>query len=130
VSHLAPDSVLLRRNSETWAIAYYFEPGSMSVALHGKTYRLEVPPDLRPEGSLGANPSGLAGLTSPMPGTVVRVAVAPGQRVGSHDPLIIVEAMKMEHIVRAPYAGTVGRVHFQAGDMVKAGAIVVDLEPA
>jgi propionyl-CoA carboxylase alpha chain len=68
-----------------------------------------------------------------MPGTVARVAVEPGQLVGAGELLLILEAMKMEHHVVAPVAGTVGDVRVRVGDQVERGTLLLDLselEPA
>jgi acetyl/propionyl-CoA carboxylase alpha subunit len=80
-----------------------------------------------------ADPAELAGGTafaSPMPGAVLSVAVAPGDRVAAGATLLVVEAMKMEHPVVAPVAGTVTAVHVAAGDGVDAGAPLLAFEPA
>jgi len=66
-------------------------------------------------------------LTAPMAGTVVAVAVKAGDRVAKGAPLMILEAMKMEHTITAPAAGVVAAVHFQVGDRVKEGADLVDI---
>jgi len=71
-----------------------------------------------------------AGLTAPMPGTVVKVQVTEGQTVAAHEPLMVLEAMKMEHVIEAPYAGVVQAILFQQGDMVPASSPVVRMEPA
>jgi acyl-CoA carboxylase subunit alpha len=57
-------------------------------------------------------------LTAPMPGKVVKVLVTEGQEVAANAPLVILEAMKMEHTVRAPVAGTVRALHVAVGDQV------------
>jgi len=69
------------------------------------------------------------GLTSPMPGAVTQVAVREGDNVAAGQPVVIVEAMKMEHVIRAPHAGRVTALRVRAGDQVDAGAIVADLAP-
>ncbi len=61
-------------------------------------------------------------LHAPMPGTVVRVVAGPGAEVAAGAPVIILEAMKMEHVVAAPSAGLVEHVAVQAGQAVNAGA--------
>jgi acetyl/propionyl-CoA carboxylase alpha subunit len=66
-------------------------------------------------------------IAAPMPGTVVRVLAAPGDRVEAHDPLVVLEAMKMETPLLAPYAGTVAAVHVAEGDRVAGGAVLVEL---
>jgi 3-methylcrotonyl-CoA carboxylase alpha subunit len=66
-------------------------------------------------------------LMAPMSGTVVAVMVVPGDRVEKGAPLMVLEAMKMEHTIAAPAAGVVAAVNFRAGDRVKEGADLVDL---
>jgi 3-methylcrotonyl-CoA carboxylase alpha subunit len=67
-------------------------------------------------------------LMAPMSGTVVAVMVETGDRVGKGAPLMILEAMKMEHTIVAPAAGVVAAVNFRAGDRVKEGADLVDID--
>ena len=61
-------------------------------------------------------------LTAPMPGKVVAVLVAKGQQVKKGDPLVIMEAMKMEHTIAAPADGLVEEILYQMGDQVADGA--------
>jgi 3-methylcrotonyl-CoA carboxylase alpha subunit len=70
------------------------------------------------------------GLTTPLPGVVVSVAVAVGQQVGAGDLLMIIEAMKMEHAITAPYAGTVEAIHFARGQRVPEGSRLLELKRA
>jgi propionyl-CoA carboxylase alpha chain len=69
-------------------------------------------------------------LLAPMPGTVVRVAVAVGDTVAAGAPVVVLEAMKMEHIVAAPAAGVVAELAVRAGQAVDAGAELARVEPA
>jgi 3-methylcrotonyl-CoA carboxylase alpha subunit len=62
------------------------------------------------------------GLTAPMNGTMVGVLVEAGQQVSKDQPLVIMEAMKMEHTIKAPSDGTIDEVYFKEGDMVDGGA--------
>jgi 3-methylcrotonyl-CoA carboxylase alpha subunit len=68
-------------------------------------------------------------LLTPLPGTIVALHVAAGERVARGAPLVTVEAMKMEHTLTAPYDGVVSRVAFGLADRVQAGAILVELAP-
>ncbi|MGQ0848226.1 MAG: acetyl/propionyl/methylcrotonyl-CoA carboxylase subunit alpha [Actinomycetota bacterium] len=68
-------------------------------------------------------------LHAPMPGRVVKVAIAEGDLVAEGQVLIVREAMKMEHSLRAPHAGTVRGIRAVAGDQVEAGEILVVVEP-
>ncbi len=67
-------------------------------------------------------------VTSPMPGTVIKVLVAPGDRVAARDTLVVLEAMKMETPLVSPYDATVRAVHVAEGDRVTGGAVLVELE--
>jgi 3-methylcrotonyl-CoA carboxylase alpha subunit len=68
------------------------------------------------------------GLVSPMPGQVLQVLVAPGGTVRRGQPLVIVEAMKMEHTILAPADGVVEAVFFSAGERVNEGAQLLRLK--
>lgn len=65
-----------------------------------------------------------------MNGSIVRVLVEPGQTVEAGTQLVVLEAMKMEHSIRAPHAGTVAALYCQEGDMVSEGSVLVALEQA
>lgn len=67
-------------------------------------------------------------VVAPMPGKVVRVLVKPGDAVRARQPLIVVEAMKMENEIRAERDGTIAQVHVQEGSSVDAGAPLVVIE--
>jgi biotin carboxyl carrier protein len=66
-------------------------------------------------------------LLAPMPGRVRRVVLGAGAKVGRGDVLLILEAMKMEHAIRAPRDGIVARVLFAEGDLVDAGAVLAEI---
>jgi propionyl-CoA carboxylase alpha chain len=63
-----------------------------------------------------------------MPGSVVRVLVGAGDTVEKGQPLVVLEAMKMEHTVSAPAAGSVTDVRVSAGQQVEAGSVLVVVE--
>jgi len=67
-------------------------------------------------------------LTAPMPGKIISVLVQPGAAVSKGDPLLVMEAMKMEHTITAPADGTVALIHFGIGDQVIEGAALVAIE--
>jgi propionyl-CoA carboxylase alpha chain len=69
-------------------------------------------------------------LLAPMPGTVVRLAAAVGDRVTAGQPLLWLEAMKMEHQVAAPVDGTLTELRAAAGSQVDLGALLAVVEPA
>jgi acetyl/propionyl-CoA carboxylase alpha subunit len=83
------------------------------------------PPDLA--ATDGHEAGGSSTVTAPMPGTVVRVLVAAGDTVEPRQPLVVLEAMKMETPLVSPYAALVQAVHVAEGDRVAGGAVLVEL---
>jgi acetyl/propionyl-CoA carboxylase alpha subunit len=67
-------------------------------------------------------------LTAPMPGTVIRVLAKAGERVAHRQPLLVLEAMKMETPLVSPFDAVVKAVHVAEGDRVAGGALLVELE--
>ncbi|SDT24355.1 acetyl/propionyl/methylcrotonyl-CoA carboxylase subunit alpha [Pseudomonas oryzae] len=70
------------------------------------------------------------GLTAPMNGSIVRVLVEAGQHVEAGTALVVLEAMKMEHSIRAPQAGVVKGLYCSEGELVSEGTALVELEEA
>ncbi len=66
-------------------------------------------------------------LRAPMPGTIISVLVAEGATVERGTPLLVMEAMKMEHTITATAAGKVVRIYYKVGDLVKEGAELVEI---
>jgi acetyl-CoA/propionyl-CoA carboxylase, biotin carboxylase, biotin carboxyl carrier protein len=67
-------------------------------------------------------------VVAPMPGVVISVLAAEGDRVEPRDPLVVLEAMKMETPLASPFEATVKRIHVAEGDRVAGGAVLVELE--
>ncbi len=86
------------------------------------------PPDIDDETHRTASVEGESAITAPMPGTVIRLEVAPGDAVRARQPLVVLEAMKMEIPVSSPFEGTVKAVHVAAGDRVAGGTLLVEIE--
>jgi len=76
-----------------------------------------------------AQSAGPLPVTAPMPGLIVRVAVAVGDRVRSGQGVVVMEAMKMENELRAPADGVVRAVRAEAGTAVEKGTVLVEFEP-
>ena len=72
--------------------------------------------------------AGSGSLAAPMPGRVIKVFVQPGAKVKKGEPLLILEAMKMEHTITAPADGTVKEIHYAAGEQVLEGAELIKVE--
>jgi len=68
-------------------------------------------------------------IRAPMPGTVIKLNISPGDEVAADQVVAVLEAMKMEHNLRAPRAGRVAAVNVKTGQTVAAEAVLVHLEP-
>ena len=75
--------------------------------------------------SAAAGGGSLGDAVAPMPGVIVKVAVEDGAVVAAGDPLIVMIAMKMEYVIKAPKAGTVKKVNTKLGDFVEKGKVLV-----
>ena len=104
--------------------------------IDGQVYILEL---ATPPAVPGANPTAASprarskghrggALSAPMPATVVKIAVAPGDHVKAGDALIVLEAMKMELPVRTAVDGTVKAIRCREGELVQPGEDLVELE--
>ncbi len=96
------------------------------VALDGGAHVVE----LGDAPSRGGSAGGIGAVVAPMPGKIVRVLVAVGDAVEPGQPLVVLEAMKMETTLRAEVAGTVGAVAVAAEQTVDAGALLVEVTRA
>ena len=128
---------------------------SWSVVLHGRRYKVEVEkgPDaegnatvringvrkdirvidertqlLEKMGMSVAAPAGSGDMHAPMPGKVLQVLVEPGHAVEEGQPLLVLEAMKMENVIKAIATGTVSEVPVHEGDAVEKGSLLVGFE--
>ena len=110
------------------------ETVSAFIAPHGKGVRVWIGahhwnvafPD--PLAGISAHHSSEGSLTAPMPGVVTVLSAAPGDAVAAGAPLLVMEAMKMEHAIKAPYDGVVKAYKFEPGDQVKDGDLLVEFE--
>jgi len=92
-----------------------------AVFVHGQDYPVEIHPARESDRAGGQD-----GFIAPMSGTIVACHVAAGATVAAGDAVITLEAMKMEHTLRAGAAGTVERFHVADGDSVAEGTLLVD----
>jgi biotin carboxyl carrier protein len=104
--------------------------GELLANLHGRTIRVVVNGRRHRAGGAdaGSGADGEQKVSAPMPGRVVRVLVAEGDAVDLRQPLVVVEAMKMENELRSPKAGRVKHVSATAGLSVEAGAVLMVIE--
>jgi len=67
-------------------------------------------------------------LHSPISGTVVSIKAKEGKTVKKDDVILIIEAMKMEYLIRAPYDGKVKKIHFKVKDQIEIGQLTAEIE--
>ena len=93
--------------------------------MDGRSLVLTLVDPLHQAGSAGATEGG---LTAPMPGKVIALLATVGESIAQGAPLLVLEAMKMEHVVTAPSAGKVKAFYYAAGEQVVDGAELVEFE--
>ncbi len=112
-----------------WTAANHWRPGGNA---QGSTdaQRRSVMAERKKEYLASHRPHGGAAggdASAPMPGTVRKVLVKEGQKVAAGDPVLVIEAMKMEHTIDAPKDGIVKKIHYNVGDKVGMGEKLVEL---
>lgn len=110
------------RHASSWHV---FHDGERVVSGRGDQrhlYVYEVPVADYASGGAGG---GSTAITTPMPGKVVKLMAEKGEAVEKGQPLLILEAMKMEHVIRAPADAVVDRLPFAVGDQVDDGQVLV-----
>lgn len=131
------DGRLLRvERLDTGRLAVTSDDGARTIVSHagtattpwifaaGRPWRLGVVAEgVRSAGAGAADQD----MTAPMPATVVAIAAPPGTRVAAGDPVVVLEAMKMELVVRAPRDGEVAAVHCAVGELVPPGTRLAEL---
>jgi 3-methylcrotonyl-CoA carboxylase alpha subunit len=97
----------------------------IEVFLPGEHHVLEMHDPLRQELAVESR---AGDLQAPMPGKIIAIFVAAGDAVEKDSPLLILEAMKMEHTIRAPARGRIARIHCRVGEQVGEGAELIEFE--
>ncbi len=122
VGQLSPVGVRLTAGSRatTWHVAV--DSADVWVGHEGASWLLREQPLVLKAGAQGAHDGE---VTSPMPGSIIAVPALQGERVTAGTPLVVVEAMKMEHTLTAPYDGTVGDVLVRVGQQVAVDELLV-----
>ncbi|GAA1876386.1 acetyl-CoA carboxylase biotin carboxylase subunit [Actinomadura bangladeshensis] len=119
---------VLTYGGRTTSFAAARDGGTLWLGRGGRAWALSE--HVRAEGGAASAAAGDGVLRSPMPGTVLAVKAAEGDRVEAGQPLVVVEAMKMEHTVTAPLAGVVAQLPVRAGAQVALDAVLAVIEEA
>ncbi|CAI6341276.1 unnamed protein product [Periconia digitata] len=109
------------------ATTFVRDADRLTLFQQGKQYRLQLALPTWAEKALGVKDVANSVL-APMPCKVLRVEIKEGDVVEKDQPLVVIESMKMETVIRSPSRGTVRRVVHGAGDLCKAGTALVEFE--
>lgn len=104
----------LRIGGRTVFIPYIIQGAGVSFHYEGETYSIEVGEKTSRARRRHRDHS----MSAPMPGVVLRILASQGQHVTRGMPLVILEAMKMEHVITAPREGTVATINCREGELV------------
>lgn len=114
-------------NDDCWEAGLVRTDQGFDVEVLGLRHECQVV-DPRRKALRLAEAGGAASVRTAMPGRVVRVLVAVGAAITKGQPLVVVEAMKMENELKAPRDGVVARMLVEAGALVESGTVLVELE--
>jgi acetyl/propionyl-CoA carboxylase alpha subunit/acetyl-CoA carboxylase carboxyltransferase component len=103
----------------------------LAVLAHGKSGDTAVAAEPAPPEPAAnfAGPEGTSGVPAPLQGTIINVAVEVGSAVREGDPVLIMESMKMEHVISSPISGVVRAINVARGDTVFEGHALIFIEP-
>ena len=104
--------------------------GASEVRVGRTSYQVSLadPKRLRGARVAGHRDTGRAQVVAPMPGKVVRVLVEQGEAIETGQPVVVVEAMKMQNELKSPKAGTVVELHARVGETVNSGTVLAVIE--
>jgi biotin carboxyl carrier protein len=128
----APELYSLLYNGRSFEILIEAERFNYGVTLRGERFDVQVEDERTRRLNMGrkmvALPEGELAISAPIPGLVVRVLVEAGQAVAEDQPLVLLEAMKMENEIRTVRAGVVKQISCVVGQRVEQNAVLVVLE--
>jgi acetyl-CoA/propionyl-CoA carboxylase, biotin carboxylase, biotin carboxyl carrier protein len=117
-------------NGRRFSVSLFVPESQLAVAAAGAAPSAKPRPKRGGAGAAGGAVAGSGKIAVPMQGTIVKVLVEAGQTVSAGDPVVVLEAMKMENNVAADVDGTVSEIKVESGQSVASGEIVVVIEPA
>ena len=124
---IGQEEVLLNVDGRIFNVIVHSNSLSHSVFVNGRLFRVEKRSGLRaPREEKGRQKR--KDVTITMPGRVIQVMSCPGDRVEEGQPVLVLEAMKMQNEIKSPQAGDLVRVNFRAGDYVEAGSVLFTVE--
>ena len=124
----ATPSLEVRLDRKSFSGVALADASGIEIVRNGERRRLEfaAPPSLEVRAHSASG--GAGAIVAPMPGRIIKISVQAGEDVAEHAPLMVLEAMKMEHRIEAPSSGTVKRVLVKDGELVTASTPLVEIE--
>ena len=126
-SHMSGEGLCRTTAGRTHSFAWAWVGAELHLWLDGSLFVFQGSETRRGGSSTGTEASG--DLTAPMTGAVLEVLVREGERVERNQTVVLIESMKMELVIAAPYGGVVRRVAVEPGQQVDKGMRLVDVEP-
>ena len=114
----------LRIDGRTVFVPYIVHGTQVSFKYEGETYSV----DNGEKSSRSKRRHRDQSMSAPMPGVVLKVLTSKGQQVTKGMPLVILEAMKMEHVIAAPRDGTIAAINCKEGELVQPGVDLIELQ--
>ncbi|MBM3285271.1 MAG: hypothetical protein FJY81_05305 [Candidatus Aminicenantes bacterium] len=127
VEFITRDELLLKIDGKVYNIIVNSNSLSHSVYVNGRLFRIEKRSALQ----ILKEEKGRAkkkDVKITMPGRVVQVVAQEGEEVEAGQPVLVLEAMKMQNEIKSPRAGKISRIHFRAGDYVETGSVLFSVE--
>ena len=123
VIEVRPEEIHLRVEGRVHVVPYVVQGSTVSFVFEGETYVIDVDESAKRRRARHRDHS----TSAPMPGVVLKILVKPGDVVTKGTPLVILEAMKMEHAIVAHTDGTVSAINCREGELVQPGVDLVTL---
>jgi len=129
ISRIADGKYDVELNGTKSTVCCVIKDNKSYIDIDGLLLELGIPSD---DSSNAGGAAGLVGekdkIFAPMPGKVVKLLVKDGEEVKAKQPMVIVEAMKMEHQVNSPSDGKVKKINFADGDQVDTETPIIELD--
>jgi len=122
---LGPGAGWLRLHGRVIPFQAVRRDNSMHIWIGGRTHEFELVDRTARRAKSSATATQRADLSAPMPGTILKINVQPGDAFEAHAALVVMESMKMEMTLSAPHAGRVKDVLCHTGQLVDMGAVLV-----
>jgi biotin carboxyl carrier protein len=124
---IGQDELLLNIDGRIFNMIVNSNTLSHSVFVNGRNFKIERQSALKNLREEKGRPK-KKDIKITMPGRVVQVLASEGDEVREGQPVVVLEAMKMQNEIKSPQSGRLTRIHFQAGDYVESGAVLFSVE--